>query len=160
MPLFEVGSTTSVNIAACTAFCPESIALLPSTRNKFHRILPGLSPHITCLGRRISKHFRNIRVGEKQDKCRNDKMLDLLNSCGTWFAVALHRATGVGANCTNAYSFSRESMRMVTGPSFTSSICMSAPNSPVSTGFPKSTISFLINASYNGMATGGGADRL
>lgn len=45
------------------------------------------------------------------------------------------------------YSRARESMRIVTGPSFTKSTCMSAPNSPVWTGRPRSCRSRATNCS-------------
>lgn len=53
-----------------------------------------------------------------------------------------------GGNCeAPGYSRALVSMRMVTGPSFTSATCMSAPNSPEGTGLPSSAASLLRNIS-------------
>lgn len=53
-----------------------------------------------------------------------------------------------GSDCeTPAYSRALVSMRMVTGPSFTSATCMSAPNSPDAIGLLSSAASLLRNIS-------------
>ena len=51
-------------------------------------------------------------------------------------------------------------MQMVTGPSFSNSTCMSAPNWPVLTGLPKAMLNSLQNCSYSGMEISGRAARI
>ena len=46
---------------------------------------------------------------------------------------------------------------MVTGPSFTSATCMSAPNSPVGTSRPSSSATRAVKRSYIGRETASGA---
>ena len=45
------------------------------------------------------------------------------------------------------------SMQMVTGPSFSSSTFISAPNSPAATGFPSCSSTTSRNRSYSGTVT-------
>jgi hypothetical protein len=53
------------------------------------------------------------------------------------------------------YTLFFESITIVTGPSFVSATFISAPNSPVCTGFAKASSNAFTNFSYNGMATSG-----
>ena len=53
------------------------------------------------------------------------------------------------------YTLFLVSIIIVTGPSFISSTCISAPNCPVCNGFPKSDSICFIKASYKGIATSG-----
>src|SRR5213075_1994348 len=53
-------------------------------------------------------------------------------------------------------AFAHRSSQSVTGPSFTSSTSIIAPNSPVSVGTPRARI-FATNSSYSGMACSGRA---
>ena len=53
----------------------------------------------------------------------------------------------------SAYILFFVSMQRVTGPSFTSATCMSAPKTPVATGRPVKADSAAQNRSYSGMAS-------
>ena len=59
-----------------------------------------------------------------------------------------------------AYSRLLLSIQMVTGPSLTSSTCISAPNSPVATRQPESLRKRSTNRSYIGIAVSGRAARI
>ena len=48
-------------------------------------------------------------------------------------------------------------MIIVTGPSFTSSTCMLAPNTPVRASLPSFSLNVRANSSYSGTDTVGGA---
>src|SRR5206468_3931029 len=80
--------------------------------------------------------------GAREFKVRGQK----INQARGWLAFFPRHVVGeitrFPISLVHCYSRLRESIEIVTGPSFTRFTCISVPNSPVLTSLPKSAASF------------------
>jgi len=106
-------------------------------------------PAISSASARAGEYFSAPRIEGNIDLYkRKERKEDFLFALFAFYAVK----TG--------YSRNFESMIIVTGPSLTRLTSISAPNSPVASGLPKSSCNRCVNFLKRGIAISGFAERM